>query len=137
MDLASTSINHDLAAKEYIDSAMQCFSRAKDLTQQLLIFAKGGAPNKKNLSIETIIQESVKLSLSGSNIRCEKKMRRNLFSVEADHGQMNQVFNNILLNARQSMPNGGMVTIGAHNKEICDNEITGSGKLPGKLSRVM
>jgi two-component system, cell cycle sensor histidine kinase and response regulator CckA len=125
IDLARVSIHQDVSAKEYIDSAMRCFSRAKDLTQQLLTFARGGAPQKKKSSLEPLIQESIELALSGSTIRCEKDIQKDLFSIEADHGQMNQVFNNVLLNARQAMPNGGVIKIEACNETMDDNEIGG------------
>ncbi|MBN1578412.1 MAG: PAS domain-containing protein [Chitinispirillaceae bacterium] len=124
IDLARVSIHHDVDAQAYIESAMQCFSRAKDLTQQLLTFAKGGSPQKKPLSLEHIINESIKLSLSGTNIRCEKNFQHRVHSIEGDHGQMNQIFNNILLNSRHAMPNGGMIRIEAYNREIKQNEIS-------------
>jgi PAS domain S-box-containing protein len=125
IDLARTSIQHDVLAKKYIDSAMQCFSRAKDLTHQLLTFAKGGAPQKKPMQLGPLIEESMNLSLGGSSIRCDKDIPSDLYSIEVDHGQMNQVFNNVLLNARQAMPNGGVIKIEAYNRTVHENEIAG------------
>lgn len=125
IELARSKIQQDVSAKRYIDSAMQCFSRATDLTHQLLTFAKGGAPEKKIISLEPLIQESINLALSGSAIRYEKVIAKDLYSLEADHGQMNEVFNNILLNARQAMPNGGALTIDACNRHLQQDEIAG------------
>lgn len=151
LDLARESITRDIAAKEYVESALHCLTNTTNLTRQLLTFAKGGAPHKKPVEIESIIQESVKLSFSGSNIQCEKNIHKDIYLINADHSQINQVFNNLFLNARQAMPNGGTVTVNARNRKIDDNEIPdltkgtyvsvtvrdqGTGIPPDQISRV-
>ncbi len=89
--------------------------RAKDLTQQLLTFSRGGVPIKKTTSIVELIRESVKLVMSGSNVKCEIEVHEPVSPVEADEGQINQVFNNIIINAIQSMPGGGVINISVEN----------------------
>ncbi len=92
--------------------------RAKDLTQQLLTFSKGGAPVKETASIAEFIKESAAFVLSGSNVRCEFSIPNDLWAVEIDKGQMNQVFNNLVMNADQAMPEGGIIEIKAENITI-------------------
>ena len=89
--------------------------RAKRLTEQLLTFAKGGAPIKKTISIAELIKDSVRLALVGSNVSCEFFMPENLWSAEADEGQLSQVINNLIINAKQAMPNGGMINVSVEN----------------------
>ena len=107
----------------YIDKAFISFHRAKNLTLQLLTFSKGGTPIKKIISIETVLKDSKELSLSGSNIYCDLKISRKLRLIEADEGQLGQVLNNILLNARQSMSNGGVVAITARNRTLKAHQV--------------
>jgi PAS domain S-box-containing protein len=89
--------------------------RAKDLTQQLLTFSKGGAPVKETSSIVEFLKESAAFALSGSNVKCIFFIPDNIWTVEIDKGQINQVFNNLIINADQAMPEGGILKINAEN----------------------
>jgi signal transduction histidine kinase/ActR/RegA family two-component response regulator len=92
--------------------------RAKDLTQQLLTFSKGGAPLKKPASIAGLIKESVRFALSGSNVTHELEIPDDLWSVEVDEGQLNQVIHNLIINAEQAMPDGGAIKVKCENIQI-------------------
>jgi len=96
---------------EKLTEAERASFRAKDLTQQLLTFSRGGQPVKKSASIAELIQESTRFSLRGSGTRCELSLPDDLLPVEVDEGQMSQVINNLIINADQAMPDGGVITI--------------------------
>jgi len=113
--LAKMSISQESKAVKRLNDAEKATMRAKDLTQQLLTFAKGGEPFKKVTSINRLVEESVSLSLSGSNLRCEYEISDGLYPVEIDEGQMRQVIHNVMTNAKEAMPSGGVVTIRAAN----------------------
>ncbi|MBN2298879.1 MAG: response regulator [Deltaproteobacteria bacterium] len=89
--------------------------RAVKLTQQLLTFAKGGSPVKKIASIDKFTREVIEFVLHGSNLKCEFDVGDNLWAVEIDDGQMNQVIYNLIINAQQTMPDGGTIRIGMEN----------------------
>ena len=89
--------------------------RARDLTRQLLTFSKGGEPVKELTSVTEIIRESASFILRGSNVRCDFDFADNLWSAEVDSGQISQVIQNIVVNARDSMPDGGVITIACRN----------------------
>lgn len=108
--LSRTSMNPD-----YINEIMKATNQAKRLTQQLLTFAKGGVLDKKSVCLSQTLHESVSFAFSGSNVRCETELDPELWPIYADEGQMNQVINNLVLNAIQSMPLGGVVRISADN----------------------
>ncbi|MBC8554728.1 MAG: transporter substrate-binding domain-containing protein [Candidatus Brocadiales bacterium] len=110
----------DPKSKEYIniESAEKAINRATSLTQQLLTFAKGGAPVKKTESIIEIIEESAEFVLKGSKIKCEYITSDDLWPVEVDEGQINQVIHNLILNASQSMPEGGTIRISMENSTL-------------------
>ena len=105
-----------IAAK--LNEAEKASLRAKDLTQQLLTFSKGGSPVKKTASITDLLRESAKFILSGSNVKSEFSLPESIWPVEVDEGQINQVINNLVLNAIQAMPNGGTISIAACNVRI-------------------
>ena len=95
--------------------AEQATLRARDLVQQLLTFAKGGAPVKEVTSLEEIIRDSATFACRGSQVRCDLAFPKDLWHVEADPGQISQVIQNLVINAIQAMPTGGAVTIRAKN----------------------
>lgn len=108
--LPQTSENYNLL----VDAEKACF-RASRLTKQLLTFSKGGAPMKEVSSIRAIIEDTVGFCLSGSNATYSLELPDDLLAVNIDKGQIDQVINNLLLNALQAMPSGGMITVKAEN----------------------
>lgn len=92
--------------------------KAKDLTQQLLTFSKGGIPVKEVTSLAKLLKETAEFTLRGSNVKCRFLIMDNLWPVEIDVGQISQVIQNLVINAEQSMPKGGNICILAENIEI-------------------
>ena len=99
--------------------------RAKDLTHQLLTFAKGGAPVKKISSVQDIIKDTADFVLTGSKAKVEFSFEPDLWPVEVDVGQISQVVQNLLLNAVQAMPEGGTIKVSVNNEGI-----TSQSRLP-------
>lgn len=89
--------------------------RAKDLTQQLLTFSRGGSPVKKTSAIHSVLKASCRFAVTGSNIQCEFELPNDLLPVDIDAGQINHVINNIIINAQQAMREGGTIHIKAEN----------------------
>jgi PAS domain S-box-containing protein len=92
--------------------------RARDLTQQLLTFAKGGAPVKHTASLIELIRESADFALRGSKVRAEFNLATDLAPAEVDASQIHQVIHNLVLNAVQAMPEGGLVRVEAQNHKL-------------------
>ncbi|HDO30813.1 MAG TPA: PAS domain S-box protein, partial [Desulfobacteraceae bacterium] len=115
ISLARITAGSGSAVDERLVKAEKAVMKAKGLTQQLLTFAKGGAPVKKIISIEKLLRESVIFALRGSNTKYQFEIKPNLRSVEADGGQISQAVNNLIINADQAMPTGGTITIAAEN----------------------
>lgn len=119
ISLARLSVNpgDEKLLKRLVD-AEQAIMRAKDLTYQLLTFSRGGAPVKKTMGIQKVLRESARFALTGSGVKCQFSFAPNLFLVDIDEGQIGQVVNNLVMNAQQAMPGGGVVTIKAGNVSI-------------------
>jgi len=106
-----------------LSNAENAALRAQELTRQLLTFSKGGAPVKKLTSISRLAREAADFSLRGSRVRHDVSFPDDLWSVEADEGQMTQVFNNLLINADQAMPSGGVIALFAENVVLGPSEV--------------
>ncbi|MHB8253422.1 MAG: hybrid sensor histidine kinase/response regulator [Acidiferrobacter sp.] len=95
---------------ERLEEAERAALWAKDLTQQLLTFSKGGAPIKRPIEIAAVVRDSAEFACRGSHVLCEVLIATPV-TVEADEGQIRQVIHNLVLNARQAMPDGGRVRV--------------------------
>lgn len=115
ISLAKMYVSPENKASEVLDSAEKGCKRARDLTNQLLTFSKGGAPIRKKVSIAELIKESTEFVLRGSNVKYELSVADDLWPVEIDEGQISQVINNLIMNANQAMPNGGVIEVIAEN----------------------
>ncbi len=113
----------DSPMRALLEQADQAFYRARDLTQQLLTFAKGGAPLKKTGSLRALIEDTARFLLHGTKTVTSFTFPDDLWSAEFDPGQMSQALSNILLNAIQVMPAGGTITVGGSNIRLRANEV--------------
>ena len=104
----------------FLSKAGQAAQHAAHLSSQLLTFSKGGAPLKKVASISELLEHSAEFALYGSNLRADLDLASNLWKAEVDAGQIEQVVNALMLNAREAMPKGGTVRICARNVELED-----------------
>jgi len=108
--------------KHYLSQAMSTIDRAHALTHQLLTFAKGGAPNRKVDSLFPFVQEAVQFALSGSNVSCRFDIPLDLGLCHFDKNQIGQVIDNIIINAKQAMPDGGRVDMSARQVYLGEGE---------------
>ncbi|MBN2532762.1 MAG: PAS domain S-box protein [Spirochaetales bacterium] len=116
--MAQEMLNNKDELKEFLFQSRKLVIKATDLTQQLLTFSKGGAPVKRLTSIQSILKETSLFSLRGTNIECRFRINDELWTVEVDIGQISQVFNNIVINARQAMNSGGILEVSAENIHV-------------------
>jgi PAS domain S-box-containing protein len=114
LDLARSAMEGGRSA-DYLDKALSVFERAKSLTQQLLTFAKGGEPVRRTQDLRPLIANCARFALSGTNVDCRLVLDEGLWPADIDENQIGQVLDNLLINARQAMPEGGTATIRAEN----------------------
>jgi signal transduction histidine kinase len=101
--------------RQSLDRAERACLQSKELTQQLLTFARGGAPIKEAASLPELIRDSANFVLQGSNIERNYDLPPATWLVEVDPNQFSQVVHNLVLNSLQAMPEGGSLTIRAEN----------------------
>ncbi|MEO7415003.1 MAG: PAS domain S-box protein [Opitutaceae bacterium] len=98
-------------AGAWLRDAERAALRARDLTQQLLTFAKGGDPVRAAVLLPEVVKEAAQFALHGSSVKCEFDIAADVRPADADKGQIGQVVQNLVLNAVQAMPKGGLVRI--------------------------
>jgi PAS domain S-box-containing protein len=113
--LIKSSIPPDHKAFQRAAEAEKVCLRATTLTQQLLTFSRGGSPVKKTIELTSRLVEWVTFALGGSKSCAQQEIAPDLWSVEGDEGQLQQVIGNLVINAHQAMPNGGTLTVTADN----------------------
>ena len=119
---------------ERLSAAEKACLRARDLTKQLLTFAKGGAPVKSTTAIASIITDTVQFALRGADVRCTMHIADDLWPVDVDEGQISQVLQNLVINADQAMPEGGIIGVEAENYSV--SSYVGLPLEPGNYVRV-
>lgn len=122
VSLAQAQVSPEGEVGRYLVEAGKATFRARDLTQQLLTFSRGGTPVKKTTAVSELIRDSVGLALTGSNVRCDIVLAPDLWHVDVDDGQIGQVMNNLLINACQAMPDGGVIEVSSRNGTLDINE---------------
>ena len=115
IELAAIYTDSNNKAYPLLETAMKASIRAKDLTRQLLTFAKGGDPVKQTSAIDKIIIDSADFVLHGSPVVCAYNILDDLWQVDVDAGQISQVIQNIVINARHAMLDGGVIEVSCQN----------------------
>jgi CheY-like chemotaxis protein len=115
------------------------------------MFARGGAPIRKQIQITGLVKDATLFALHGSNVTCEFSLPADTWPVDVDEGQFRQVINNVALNAVQAMPEGGAIEVRAENVEVTAGQLPppaqgrhvkvsirdhGTGIRPEHLSRI-
>ncbi len=125
ISLARATTKTNTALADRLKKIETATLRAKGLTQQLLTFAKGGAPIKKLSGIADLVRDSVDFPLRGSKIKRAYRFAPDLWSAEVDEDQLSQVIQNLAINAGHAMPDGGCLTVSGKNITLADNNHTG------------
>ncbi|PKL19196.1 MAG: hypothetical protein CVV49_02135 [Spirochaetae bacterium HGW-Spirochaetae-5] len=111
ISLARVKLDNKEKAVMLLDEAEKAGLRARRLTEQLLAFSKGGTPVKQVTDLKDVVMESADFIMSGSRTALNYNIEEDVPKSEIDRGQIGQVIQNIILNASQSMPSGGVITI--------------------------
>ena len=117
IDIASEACKEE-NVKHYLFKAMNTIDRARSLTKQLLTFAKGGDPIRRPDSLFPFVQETAQFALCGTSAVCICDRVPELWLSSYDKNQLGQAIHNIVLNAQQAMPEGGIIKIFAENCTI-------------------
>ena len=107
-----------------LDEIRKATNRAALLTRQLLAFSRKQVllPELLNLNGVVLELESMLRPLIGEDVALKTRLDPALGPIEADPGQLHQVVMNLVVNARDAMPNGGAITIETANSDVDEND---------------
>jgi PAS domain S-box-containing protein len=111
VSLAQLQLDKGQGAWDLLDEAQRAATRGTSLTRQLLTFAKGGVPVRTSTNVVQIVRGAAELAASGSNVQCQLDLPDESCMVTGDEGQLAQVFQNLVRNAVEAMPDGGVVAV--------------------------
>jgi signal transduction histidine kinase/CheY-like chemotaxis protein/uncharacterized protein YdeI (BOF family) len=111
------------SARTLISEAERGAKRAAEITQQLLTFSKGGDPVRAAVSLPEVVREAAEFAGHGSNVRREYSIGPQLWPANIDRAQIGRVVHNLVLNAAQAMPDGGVIRISLSNTVVAPGAV--------------
>ena len=123
--------------REKLENIESYIRRGAELTKQILGFAQGGKYDVKPTDINELLGKSAELfSRTRKEIGLGKQFENNLWSVDVDQGQMDQVFLNLFINASQAMPGGGNLDLKTENCVFGEAEPRPVGMAAGRYVKI-
>jgi len=122
IELAKDDIKQEVGVSNFLIEAEKASLQARELTNQLITFSKGGAPLKKIGSIVDLITDISDITITQSNVKCEFSHPSNLRLVEFDEGQIRHAVSNMFVNAIESMPDGGIIGVRTDNFNLISEQ---------------
>ena len=101
-----------------LTETLKATHKVTELTKQLLTFSKGGDPTKEKTDIVELLSETSSFFLTGANIEVKIECPTRPEAVKVDKIQIAQVFENLFVNAKEAMPDGGHLTIGVYELAV-------------------
>ncbi|HBC89051.1 MAG TPA: hypothetical protein DCZ94_19090 [Lentisphaeria bacterium] len=125
ISVVKMKLDEDPSTQKILDDAEHACIIARNLTGRLLTFTKEAKTVKRALSITELIKDAVTFALRGTNVVAEFNFASEDIDINADETQMNQLINNLVINAVQAMPLGGKISVSCSIEEVSGNEVPG------------
>ncbi len=130
-------IDSDHPNFEHIKGVEDLVKRGSDLTGQLLGFARGGKYEVRPTDINELIEKSFEMfGRTKKEIRVHRKYQKDIWTVEVDRGQIEQVLLNLYVNAWQAMPGGGDLYLQTETVRLDEKYVSPFGAKPGNYVEV-
>ena len=126
IDLAKYKLDKSHPSFSHIETAEKALEAAVNMTKQLLMLSKESIPLLETINIKKILIQTAKFNLSGSKVKPDFRIEENLWHIKADKGQITQAIANLVINAKQAMPEGGKIKIKAFNTTNPDRDLKGN-----------
>jgi len=118
ISLAKMKMGRGSDLYDIVRSAEKAALAAKGLSRQLLTFTRGGDPIKELVSIAKVVKDTVEFTLRGSNVKSILAIADDLKWGELDREQLEQLLTNLVINAKQAMPAGGVLNVVCRNLSV-------------------
>ena len=120
------------SAKADVEEIRRAADRASGLTRQLLAFSRKQVLQPTNLTPNGVVEGMHKMlgRLIGADVELATALADDVWTINADPGQLEQVIMNLVVNARDAMPDGGRITIETANVELGETEVAKGREIP-------
>ncbi len=115
ISLAARHLEPEAPPSKLLGQAERGCVNAERLSRRLLTFAQGGKPVCAPTEIGPVVEDAVRLAVTGSGVACRFELPDGLWWSNVDAGQIGQAFGNLALNAAQALLDGGTVRVAARN----------------------
>jgi PAS domain S-box-containing protein len=132
IELVRMRLDPDGPVDELLEQMAGACQRSTLLASQLLALATGGSPERRVVSVATLVLDAVSLARAGAPTTIHVDIADDLWSAEVDASQVSQVLDNILLNAKQAMPDAGIIEVHAENVVVSGH----TTPVPGSFVRI-
>jgi PAS domain S-box-containing protein len=138
ISLMLMDLDEDHPHAEFLNNMERYVKRGSELTRQILGFARGGKYQVKTINLNDLINKSADMfSRTKKEITIHKKFQEDLWSVEVDQGQIEQVLLNLFVNAWQAMPGGGNLFLETENVSLEESDYDKPYAIsPGRYVRI-
>jgi PAS domain S-box-containing protein len=131
--LAKMHLRSGAPVEELLDQTDRACERAAALASQLITFARGGDPVRRTVSVGHLLRDAAQLARAGAPVSIVDRIAADLWPANLDASQVSNALHNLLLNARQAMPGGGIIEIDATNAVI---EAEAPSLAPGRYVKI-
>ncbi len=136
-DLLTTILEPESDSYIYAERIKEVSHQASEMTKQLLRFARKSDGRKEDIDIHDLIRETLKMVVSSLNNKVKVNVElEGKAIVSTDRSQMQNAFINLILNARDAMPDGGMILFSSENIDIPENVYNPLMLAPGRYLKL-
>jgi signal transduction histidine kinase len=131
-DLMKEELGTEHATYKYVEEIRHAAEHATGLTRQLLIFSRKQEIQPVVLDLNDVLKDLDKMlhRLIDEHVELTLELEKEIGRIKADPGQVGQVLMNLVVNARDAMPNGGRLTITTRNVTVDENYSRNGTELP-------
>jgi signal transduction histidine kinase len=132
-ELDARKLPADEPLREHFEEIAQAGRRGRELTARLLAFTRGESTTPEIIDVGAAIATTARMlqPLVGRHVRIVASVAPPVYRVKLARGQLEQIVTNLVINARDAMPNGGEVRIDATNLTLDEDTATRVGAKPG------
>jgi len=120
LSLATEQVEPGSHLADFLTEANTASYKVRDLTHELMALSRGGEPVKEVGSLKELLKSSLDTIHVDNTVSVKESIPQDLWQVPRDPYKMGAVFRNVLTNAVEAMPDGGILTIKAENLRIGD-----------------
>jgi signal transduction histidine kinase/ActR/RegA family two-component response regulator len=131
LDLLKDAVSNGAPEMELIESSLTAALTGSEVANSLLAFSRQHAAKLETVDIKSVVHDQVQLlkRAAGRKVTLEEALADDIHMITADAAQLRCALTNLVVNARDAMPDGGTITVRTYNTTLAEEEITAENGL--------